>query len=142
MKVNSATGSPRNGVPTGAVIAAAQPGAWIRYSSLLMLVLQNTALVLMLRYSRTMPGQRYLPSTAVTMMELLKLAACLVVILLQGGGSMATLARQLRQHVAEQPLEIVKLAVPSLLYTVQVREVWLNGQEGGWVGRQVVWAAA
>jgi hypothetical protein len=56
---------------TGPTVVATDP-AWVRYSALAILVLQNTALVLLLRYSRVMPspdGRPYLPTTAVAMME-------------------------------------------------------------------------
>ena len=50
---------------------------WI---SLIALVVQNTGLVLLLRYSRTMKAERYLSSTAVVTAELLKGLICVVLV--------------------------------------------------------------
>lgn len=48
-------------------------------SSLVTLTLQNSALVLVMRYSRTLGGPQYLSSTAVVMSELVKFTVCLAV---------------------------------------------------------------
>ena len=49
----------------------------LRYGSLAFLVAQDTALVLLMRYSRShATGDMYLASTAVCCMEVLKLCVC------------------------------------------------------------------
>jgi solute carrier family 35 (UDP-sugar transporter), member A1/2/3 len=40
-------------------------GMPLKYISLVTLVIQNSALVLVMRYSRTLTGPQYLPATAV-----------------------------------------------------------------------------
>lgn len=45
----------------------------IKHLALGLLILQNTSLVLLMRYSLTMEGPRYVTSTAVVMMEVGKL---------------------------------------------------------------------
>lgn len=58
--------------------------AWLRLlrmSSLLFLTLQNTSLVLVMRYARTRSGDMFLATTAVVVAEVFKVAVCLVVIL-------------------------------------------------------------
>lgn len=45
--------------------------------SLLTLVIQNSMLVLILQYSKSLPGPNFLPATAVMMAEILKLVICL-----------------------------------------------------------------
>jgi len=47
---------------------------------LVLLVVQNTALVLLMRYSRTRPGTMYLGSTAVCCDEAMKLVTCLLIL--------------------------------------------------------------
>ena len=89
----------------------------IKYGALAMLVLQNTFLVVFMRESRKRGGNIYASSTAVVMMEIVKLLSCLGVIAYQKGA--AGLLRSLREEVLQQPLEVVQLSVPSLLYTVQ-----------------------
>lgn len=53
-----------------------------KYISLIVLIVQTTALVLILRYSRTMKveGPRYLSSTAIVTAEIIKIVTCLFVI--------------------------------------------------------------
>ncbi|CAB9519595.1 UDP-galactose translocator [Seminavis robusta] len=92
----------------------------IKYAALLLLVAQMVGLVLLMRYSRTLPrepGQPlYLASTAVFIMEMMKFLICCVVIAYQSGGD---LIGELNRHVIESPMEVAKLCVPSLLYCVQ-----------------------
>mmetsp|Transcript_29007 Transcript_29007/g.61745 ORF Transcript_29007/g.61745 Transcript_29007/m.61745 type:complete len:251 (-) Transcript_29007:876-1628(-) len=52
-----------------------------KYFVLVLLVVQNTCLVLLMRYSRTRPGTMYLGSTAVCCDEALKLVTCLGILL-------------------------------------------------------------
>jgi UDP-sugar transporter A1/2/3 len=97
----------------------------IKYTALLLLVAQMVGLVLLMRYSRTAhePGQPlYLASTAVFLMEVMKLVVCLVIVGLQAGGS---LFAELQQHVLQSPREILKLTVPSVLYTIQNNLLYL-----------------
>lgn len=51
-----------------------------KYLVLVLLVVQNTCLVLLMRYSRTRPGTMYLGSTAVCCDEAMKLITCLGII--------------------------------------------------------------
>jgi len=90
----------------------------IKYGALLLLVLQNTFLVVYMGYSRTIQGPMYASSTAVVMMEVVKLGTCLLVISIQSGG-LTGLGRSLHEEIVNVPLELVKLSVPSFLYTVQ-----------------------
>ena len=59
----------------------------LKYVSLVVMVVQTTALVLTLRYSRTAKtdGPRYLSSTAVVSAEVVKLFTALGIILVQHG---------------------------------------------------------
>jgi hypothetical protein len=98
---------------------------FIKYSALFLLVAQMVGLVLLLRYSRTsQPSDQplYLASTAVFVMEVMKLAICCIVIAIQSGGKLVS---ELNEHVVNAPLEILKLCVPSFLYTVQNNLLYL-----------------
>lgn len=91
----------------------------IKYSALALLVGQMVGLVLLMRYSRThrAPGQPlYLASSAVFVMEIMKFVICCAVITYQSSGN---LLRELNEHVINSPMEMLKLCVPSLLYTIQ-----------------------
>jgi len=97
----------------------------IKYSALFLLVAQMVGLVLLMRISRTHrdPGQPlYLASVAVLTMELMKFVICCVVIACQSGGN---LLGELQVHVLHSPMEVLKLCVPSLLYTVQNNLLYL-----------------
>mmetsp|Transcript_1789 Transcript_1789/g.2629 ORF Transcript_1789/g.2629 Transcript_1789/m.2629 type:complete len:397 (-) Transcript_1789:70-1260(-) len=97
----------------------------IKYSALLMLVAQMVGLVLLMRYTRTnrAPDQPlYLASSAVFVMECMKFFLCSCVIAFQ---SESSLFEELKEHVWNSPMEMVKLCVPSLLYTVQNNLLYL-----------------
>jgi UDP-sugar transporter A1/2/3 len=110
----------------------------LKYGALVMLIAQNTFLVLLMRISRTAGGDKYLSSTAVVNMEALKLLTCAAII--QWG--MWTRSRDERDQRSASsastasasssagskldawadilnPTEILKLCVPSCLYVVQ-----------------------
>ncbi|XP_054667505.1 UDP-galactose translocator [Grus americana] len=91
----------------------------VKYASLGVLVVQNASLVLSIRYVRTLPGDRFLPTTAVVAAEAMKGAACLFLLLLQHRGSVRQTAATLREAVVGQYGDTLRLAVPSLVYTLQ-----------------------
>jgi hypothetical protein len=98
---------------------------FIKYAALLCLVGQMVGLVLLMRYSRTShpDGQpMYLASTAVFIMEVMKLVICCMVIAYQTRGN---LMGELKAHVIGAPMELMKLSVPSFLYCVQNNLLYL-----------------
>lgn len=92
-----------------------------KHLSLLVLVVQNSTLVLMMRYSRIVqkPGQpMYIASTAVFLAEVLKIIACLAVIWYQK----RTFSRfwyVVRKEILGKPAETMKMLIPSGLYALQ-----------------------
>lgn len=98
----------------------------IKYAALFLLVAQMVGLVLLMRYSRTVPRSEdaplYLASTAVFVMEVMKLVICVLVVVFQTG---ADVLSELYFHTIGSPKEILKLCVPSLLYTVQNNLLYL-----------------
>lgn len=108
-----------------------------KYVSLLVLVVQNSALVLTMRYSRIVPGPQYLSSTAVVTSELMKCVICLVVHLHQqhtrscepslplhsSEGAHPTITsytiQQLIADIFSRQSGFLKLLVPAVLYTLQ-----------------------
>lgn len=92
----------------------------LKWLSLVLLIVQNTALVLLMRFSRVGAGAGdgalYLTSTAVVVAEVLKLLFSLGMLALERephGDFFQYLTRELSN------VDFVKLAVPGLLYTVQ-----------------------
>jgi UDP-sugar transporter A1/2/3 len=97
----------------------------IKYAALFLLVAQMVGLVLLMRYSRTQHDDTqplYLASTAVFLMEVMKLVICVGVIAVQ---TKSGVLHELYTHTIGSPLELLKLTVPSLLYTVQNNLLYL-----------------
>ena len=97
----------------------------MKYTSLVVLTLQNTALVLVMRYARTRPGPMFLSSVGVLMGEFVKLAVCLVFITYENAWNPLLAWIQLRDKVIRQPVDTLKVAVPSLIYTIQNNLLYL-----------------
>lgn len=91
-----------------------------KYISLLVLVVQNTALVLTMRYSRTVTtGPLYLASTAVVLTELLKFVICVSMIFRSNDFDPARTLTMLKTEIIDKKTETLRLSVPSILYTIQ-----------------------
>ncbi|EAW50733.1 solute carrier family 35 member A2 [Homo sapiens] len=110
----------------GAVSAGAlEPGTAsaahrrLKYISLAVLVVQNASLILSIRYARTLPGDRFFATTAVVMAEVLKGLTCLLLLFAQKRGNVKHLVLFLHEAVLVQYVDTLKLAVPSLIYTLQ-----------------------
>ncbi|XP_078074339.1 UDP-N-acetylglucosamine transporter-like isoform X1 [Mustelus asterias] len=93
----------------------------LKYISLGVLVFQTTSLVLTMRYSRTFKeeGPRYLASTAVVIAEIMKIAACLLLVFKDSSYSFKALNRVLQDEIINKPMDTLKLAIPSGIYTLQ-----------------------
>mmetsp|Transcript_40434 Transcript_40434/g.79130 ORF Transcript_40434/g.79130 Transcript_40434/m.79130 type:complete len:422 (-) Transcript_40434:88-1353(-) len=103
-----------------------QTNSFIKYGSLVLLCFQMVGLVLLMRYSRVKKvtdggdgGGLYLASTAVFIMEAIKFAICMSVIFHQCHYSPSAFAKAMDDAILKSPLEILKLSVPSLTYTIQ-----------------------
>jgi solute carrier family 35 (UDP-sugar transporter), member A1/2/3 len=111
-------------------------GVPTKYVSLLVLVVQNSALVLTMRYSRVIPGPRYLSSTAVVFSEILKCIICFTVHLYEQytkprNVDLGTLSEneslssssyslsQLGTDIFSAKSGFLKLLIPAVLYTLQ-----------------------
>ncbi|OAK96486.1 nucleotide-sugar transporter [Phaeosphaeriaceae sp. SRC1lsM3a] len=101
-------------------------GVSMKHLSLVTLTFQNSALILIMHYSRIMPlvdGQRYHTSTSVFLNEVIKLGISLAMALyemsqsLPANTSVATYCSTLTTAVLSN--ESWKLAIPALLYTIQ-----------------------
>lgn len=97
----------------------------LKYVSLVTLTLQNAILGLSMRYSRTRKGDMYLASTAVLMAEIVKLVTCLGIVYVDSGG-IIKLFEALRDYIIKQPIDTLKVGVPSLLYVIQNNLLYLS----------------
>uniref|UniRef100_A0A182W5N9 UDP-N-acetylglucosamine transporter n=1 Tax=Anopheles minimus TaxID=112268 RepID=A0A182W5N9_9DIPT len=91
----------------------------LKYLSLVTLTLQNAILGLSMRYARTRPGDMFLSSTAVVMAEVVKLFTSLFLVYLEEGKHLGRLQSALHQTIVKQPLDTLKISVPSMLYIIQ-----------------------
>ncbi|TDG41151.1 hypothetical protein AWZ03_012425 [Drosophila navojoa] len=91
----------------------------LKYVSLLTLTLQNAILGLSMRYARTRPGDIFLSSTAVLMSEFVKLITCLVLVFNEEGKDAQKFVRSLHRTIIANPMDTLKVCVPSLVYIVQ-----------------------
>ena len=101
------------------IVSGSKMDSILRYGTLIILVLQTTATVLLLRYSRTRPGQPYLASTAVMLNECCKFSVCVFSLFAQRGFSVRRSWRAFREEILGRPMETLKLIVPSGLYCLQ-----------------------
>ncbi|XP_038603648.1 LOW QUALITY PROTEIN: UDP-galactose translocator [Tachyglossus aculeatus] len=112
-------------VTTAGTAGEREPGAAsaahrrLKYISLAVLVVQNASLILSIRYARTLPGDRFFATTAVVMAEILKGVTCLLLIFIQKRGNVKHFVLFLYEAVLVQYVDTLKLAVPSLIYTLQ-----------------------
>ncbi|KRK06076.1 UDP-N-acetylglucosamine transporter isoform X1 [Drosophila yakuba] len=91
----------------------------LKYISLLTLTLQNAILGLSMRYARTRPGDIFLSSTAVLMAEFAKLITCLFLVFNEEGKDAQKFVRSLHKTIIANPMDTLKVCVPSLVYIVQ-----------------------
>ena len=89
-----------------------------RYLSLAILAIQNAVLVLIARYSRTMPGERFFSTTAVVVQELLKLITSAVIIIFYSGG-LRGLFSEIDKNIIKAPWDTLRVSVPAILYVIQ-----------------------
>jgi len=91
----------------------------MKYISLICLVVQNATLILTMRYARTRKGDQFYATVAVVMSECLKILLCLIVILFQLKGNILALFSFINDNIIKQPMDTLKLSVPSLIYMIQ-----------------------
>nr|XP_003706491.1 PREDICTED: UDP-galactose translocator [Megachile rotundata]XP_012148027.1 PREDICTED: UDP-galactose translocator [Megachile rotundata]XP_012148028.1 PREDICTED: UDP-galactose translocator [Megachile rotundata]XP_012148029.1 PREDICTED: UDP-galactose translocator [Megachile rotundata] len=90
----------------------------LKYISLITLTVQNALVGLSMRYARTRSGDMFLSSTAVVMAEVVKFITCLILVLSEEG-SFPKFIDSLHSQIIKQPVDTLKVCVPSLLYTIQ-----------------------
>lgn len=90
----------------------------MKYTSLATLTLQNASLNLMMRYAR-MQKELFISSTAVLMAEIMKLLICLFMIGFVEERSFWLLLGIIKRDIINQPLDTLKVAIPSFVYLLQ-----------------------
>jgi len=91
----------------------------LKYISLVVLALQNAALIIVMRYVRTRPGDMFASTTAVVMTEVLKVTACFIIIWFEEGMSVRGCCTHLNENIIQQPWDCVRVSVPAFIYMIQ-----------------------
>jgi len=91
----------------------------LKYISLMVLALQNAALIIVMRYVRTRPGDMFASTTAVVMTEIVKMVTCFIVIWYEEGQSVRGCCKHLNENIIQQPWDCVRVSVPAFLYMIQ-----------------------
>lgn len=100
----------------------------MKYISIIILIFQNTILVLTMRYSRLVTddsGHKYLASTAVVLAEVVKILTCLTMVFREQGYSLAKAFVLIKNEVFVDFLSTLKVSVPAFLYTIQNNLLYL-----------------
>ena len=94
---------------------------FLKYLALFILTIQNTSLVLVSRYSRTMneTGPKYLVTTAVVMIESMKFVMSILLVLHENSWKLTETAQLLKVEIFDKYKETAKVSVPSFLYAIQ-----------------------
>lgn len=82
------------------------------------LTFQNVVTIILIHYAKSRPGDVFISSTVVVLMEVFKLTACLLILLIQHC-SVGTWAKEIYEEVLKKPMETLKVAVPAFIYTFQ-----------------------
>lgn len=96
----------------------------IRYASLIVLVVQSCALVLLLRWSRTRQVDMYIVSSVVCTVELIKLVMSLAIECFRLK-SISKMADSVVNNVVLNPKETLLMLVPAALYAAQNNMVFV-----------------
>ena len=91
----------------------------LKYLGLFLLTSENALGILIQRYVLTRGGDMFMVTSAVIMAEILKFSVCLLIILYQQHFSLQRWFTHLHENIILQPVDCLKMSVPSLIYTLQ-----------------------
>ncbi|TYZ59998.1 hypothetical protein PybrP1_002189 [[Pythium] brassicae (nom. inval.)] len=94
-------------------------GKSLKHLAFVMLVVQNTALGIVSKYSRLSTGPKYKPGTAVFLVEFMKFLICFLVLCKLKNGDVQASVRALRFEVFADTQGLKKMVVLAFLYAVQ-----------------------
>ncbi|KAJ3262593.1 hypothetical protein HK103_000122 [Boothiomyces macroporosus] len=94
-------------------------GIELKWISLITLVVQNSVLVIVMRYSRTIPGPRYNTATAVVVSEFIKLIASLIIHIREESRIKKITPQSIFMDVFGPTSGWMAMTVPAILYFIQ-----------------------
>ncbi|CAG0898792.1 unnamed protein product [Darwinula stevensoni] len=95
-----------------------QSPAYMKTVSVISLTVQNAALGICMRYSRVRDVKLYIIATAVLMSEVVKCLASLFMVY-RDEGDLFRWKRALKLTIIDDPINTLKVGVPSLIYVIQ-----------------------
>lgn len=98
----------------------------LKLLTLMTLTLQNAMVALSMRYARTRPGDMFISSTAVVMAEVVKLLVCLILVYHYESLSWKHFMSLLNNTIVKQPIDTLKVCVPSLIYLLQNNLLYIS----------------
>jgi UDP-sugar transporter A1/2/3 len=97
----------------------------IKIASLVVLTLQNAILTVSMRHSRSRPGDMFISSTAVVLSEAVKLYTSLLLVYMTEAYNLPHFMSLLHSTIIKQPLDTLKVCVPSIVYVIQNNLLYL-----------------
>jgi UDP-sugar transporter A1/2/3 len=93
--------------------------------SLIVLVIQNAATILLLRYVRTASGPLFFSTTAIVCQEIFKMLVSACLVYFESGCQLKEMIIQINQQVFKNPFDSIKTGIPAFLFTIQTNLVYL-----------------
>ncbi|CAG0899787.1 unnamed protein product, partial [Darwinula stevensoni] len=109
---------PSKHIETNMKQSGGQTSAYMKTVSVVSLTVQNSALVICMRYSRVRDVKLYIITVAVLMSEVVKCLASLFMVY-RDEGDFHRWKRALRVEIIDNPVNTLKVALPSLIYVLQ-----------------------
>ena len=98
----------------------------LKYSSLVLLTVQNCAIALVTRQARARPGDMFIASTAVLLAEVVKSGTSLILLLWEAHFNISQYVRQLYVSLLLNPRDNAKIAIPAVVYVIQNNLIYLG----------------
>lgn len=97
---------------------------YLKWVSLVVLVVQNASTILLLRYVRTTPGDLFFSTTAIVCQEAIKMFVSLI-LLYSETWDFGEFKSRINQQIVNNKMDCIKTGVPALLFTIQTNLVYL-----------------
>jgi solute carrier family 35 (UDP-sugar transporter), member A1/2/3 len=97
---------------------------YLKWASLIILVVQNASTILLLRYVRTASGDLFFSTTAIVCQEAIKMLVSLI-LLYSETCDFGEFKLRINQQILNNKMDSIKTGVPALLFTIQTNLVYL-----------------
>lgn len=98
--------------------------SYLKWASLVILVVQNASTILLLRYVRTTTGDMFYSTTAIVCQEIIKMSVALV-LLFSETMDFNEFKASIQRQILDNKIDSIKTGVPAFLFTIQTNLVYL-----------------